>query len=96
MNIFVGNLSHRVCETDLGALFEAHGNVSFITITTDSYDDVRVRDFEDHDSVRRSRGYGYVEMPSRDEAQAAVDTLHGTVLLGRALTVIEALPRATK
>ena len=95
MNIFVGNLSHQVCETDLGALFEAYGQVSSISLITDGYDDIRSRVFEDRDAVRRSRGYGYVEMPSREEAQAAVQALHGTILLGRTLSVIEALPRGT-
>jgi RNA recognition motif-containing protein len=95
MNIFVGNLSHQVCETDLGAMFEAYGQVSSISLITDGYDDIRSRVFEDRDAVRRSRGYGYVEMPSREEAQTAVQALNGTLLLGRTLSVIEALPRGT-
>ena len=81
VNIFVGNLAFTTTEQDLRQLFEPYGTVDTIRIMTD-------RD------TGRSRGFGFVEMPDADEAQAAIMGLHGTALEGRLLTVNEARPRA--
>jgi RNA recognition motif-containing protein len=81
MNIYVGNLSYDVTEADLQAAFEAFGAVASVSIIKDQYSG-------------QSKGFGFVEMPSASEAQAAIAGLHGKALLGRTLTVNEARPRA--
>jgi cold-inducible RNA-binding protein len=81
MNIYVGNLSYDVTEADLQAAFEAFGAVASVRLITDQ-------------SSGQSKGFGFVEMPSASEAQAAITGLHGKALLGRTLTVNEARPRA--
>jgi RNA recognition motif-containing protein len=80
MNIYVGNLSYRTTEDDLRTAFEAYGAVSSASI---------VMDRETH----RSRGFGFVEMPSDEEALEAIQGLNGADLGGRALKVNEARPR---
>jgi cold-inducible RNA-binding protein len=80
LNIYVGNLSFDTSETDLQAAFAAYGTVSTARIATD-------RD------TGRARGFGFVEMASQAEAQAAIAGLNGTDLQGRTLTVNEARPR---
>ncbi len=80
MNIYVGNLSYKTAEEELRAAFERFGEVSRVNILTD-------RD------TGQPRGFGFVEMPNREQAQAAIDGLNGTELNGRALTVNEARPR---
>ena len=80
MNIFVGNLSYDVTEADLRAAFEAFGAVASVNILKDQ-------------ESGQPRGFGFVEMPSAAEAQAAISGLHGKDLLGRPLTVNEARPR---
>jgi RNA recognition motif-containing protein len=81
MNIYVGNLSYDVTEADLRAAFEAFGTVASVSLITDPYSG-------------QSKGFGFVEMPSAAEAQAAIAGLHGKDLLGRTLNVNEARPRA--
>ena len=81
MNIFVGNLSYDVTEADLRAAFEAFGAVASVNILKDQYSG-------------QPRGFGFVEMPSATEAQAAITGLHGKEFMGRPLTVNEARPRA--
>jgi RNA recognition motif-containing protein len=81
MNIYVGNISYDVTEADLQAAFEAFGAVASVNIIKDQYSG-------------QSKGFGFVEMPSASEAQAAITGLHGKELLGRTLTVNEARPRA--
>jgi RNA recognition motif-containing protein len=81
MNIYVGNLSYDVTEADLRAAFEAFGAVASVNIITDQVSG-------------QPRGFGFVEMPSAAEAQAAISGLHGKDLLGRTLNVSEARPRA--
>ena len=81
MNIYVGNLSREVTEEDLREAFEAFGQVTSTKIITDRYTGV-------------SRGFGFVEMPARDEAQAAITGLNGKELKGRTLRVDEARPRS--
>ena len=80
MNIYVGNLSHEVTEEDLRQAFETFGEVTSAKIITDKFSGV-------------SRGFGFVEMPTKAEAQAAITGLNGTELKGQTLTVNEARPR---
>ena len=73
-NIYVGNLSFDATSGDLETLFAGHGEVEKAQVITD-------RD------TGRSRGFGFVEMASADNAQAAIDALNGSDMNGRALTV---------
>ena len=78
--LFVGNLSFNTTENDLQDAFAAHGSVVEVNLMMD-----RVSG--------RPRGFGFVTMSSPDEAQKAIDALHGKQLDGRALTVNIARPR---
>jgi RNA recognition motif-containing protein len=80
MRIFVGNLAWTTTEDELSQLFEPYGAIERIHIMTDR-------------ETGRSRGFGFVEMPNRTEATAAIAELHGTVLGGRTFTVNEARAR---
>jgi len=80
MPIFVGNLAFTITEQDLRQLFEPYGVVDRINIITD------------HETGRQ-RGFGFVEMPDRTAARAAIAGLQGTELAGRVLNVDEAKPR---
>ena len=80
MNIYVGNLSYEVTEEDLRQAFEQSGQVESVSIINDKYSG-------------RSKGFGFVEMPSNVEGQAAIEGLNGKELKGRTLTVNEARPR---
>ena len=80
MNIFVGNLAFSTTDHDLRQLFEPYGDVDTINIITDRY-------------TGQSRGFGFVEMPDRAAAQAAIQGLQGKALGGRTLNVNEAKPR---
>ncbi len=80
MNIYVGNLSNEVTEEDLKQAFETFGEVESVKIIKDKYTD-------------RSKGFGFVEMPSKAEGQSAIDGLNGKELKGKALNVNEARPR---
>ena len=78
--LYVGNLSYGVTSSDLNTMFAAHGTVSSAEVLQD-------RD------TGRSKGFGFVQMGSDAEAQAAIAALHGKEHDGRALTVNEARPR---
>ena len=78
--LYVGNLSYSVDSSTLEQLFSAHGTVQSAEIIND-------RD------TGRSKGFGFVEMGSDAEAQAAIAALNGQENDGRALTVNEAKPR---
>ena len=80
MNIFVGNLSFDETEESMTTAFSPYGEVSSARTITDQYSG-------------RSRGFGFVEMPNQNEAEAAIAALNGKELNGRALTVNEARPR---
>ena len=80
MNIYVGNLSFQTGDAELRAAFEAHGEVTTASVITDR-------------ETGRSRGFGFVEMPSADQARAAIQATNGTELDGRTLNVNEARPR---
>jgi RNA recognition motif-containing protein len=83
VNIYVGNLSFDVSEEDVRAAFEAFGKVESAKIIKDKYSG-------------ESRGFGFVEMPSAEEAKAAISNLNGKELKGRTLNVNEARPRAER
>jgi len=80
--IYVGNLSYDVSQADLEQMFGAHGTVQSVQIITD-------RD------TGRSKGFGFVEMESNEEAEAAMSALDGKDSGGRALKVNEAKPRTS-
>ena len=80
MNIYVGNLSYEVNEEDLQEAFEAFGQVESVRIIKDKYSG-------------QSKGFGFVEMPAKAEAQSAINDLNGKELKGRTLNVNEARPR---
>jgi RNA recognition motif-containing protein len=77
MNIFVSNISFKVREQSLKDLFSEHGEVSNVRIIKDK-------------ETRRSKGYGFVEMPNDSEANAAINALNGTMHYERTIVVAEA------
>lgn len=81
MNIYAGNLSFDLTEDDLRRAFESYGQVESTTIVKDKYSG-------------QSRGFGFVEMPAKAEATAAINGLDGKDLQGRTLKVNEARPRS--
>ena len=81
MKIYVGNLSSEVTEEELRQEFEAFGEVASVDIITDKYSG-------------RPRGFGFVEMASVSEGQAAITGLNGKTLKERTLTVNAARPRS--
>jgi len=80
VNIYIGNLSREVTEDELRKAFEAFGQVTLANIIKDRYSG-------------ESRGFGFIEMPTKTEAQAAITGLNGTSLKERTLSVSEARPR---
>jgi len=80
MNIYVGNLSYEVTEEDLKNAFESFGKVDTVKVIKDN-------------ETGRAKGFGFVEMPEKSEAQAAIEGLNGKDLKGRSLNVNEARPR---
>ena len=80
MNIYVGNLAPDVSDDDLRKAFEGFGTVATANVIKDRF-------------TGESRGFGFVEMPSKEEATAAINGLNGTELKGRSLKVNEARPR---
>jgi RNA recognition motif-containing protein len=80
MNIYVGNLPNTVNENDLREAFQAFGQVDKTAVIKDKFSG-------------ESRGFGFVEMASREEATKAISTLNGRDLKGRALKVNEAKPK---
>ena len=83
MNIYVGNLARSVSDSDLKDAFQAFGEVSSASVIKDKYSG-------------ESRGFGFVEMPSKEEAEKALSALNGKELQGRTITVNEAKPRADR
>ena len=78
--LYVGGLPYSVTDEQLHELFAAHGTVESAKVITDRYTD-------------RSRGFGFVEMSTPEECQAAIEALNGTELEGRSLTVNMSRPR---
>jgi RNA recognition motif-containing protein len=81
MNIYVGNLSREVTEEELRQEFVPFGEVTSVSIIRDKYSG-------------QPRGFGFVEMPSKSEGQAAITGLKGKMLRERTLDVSEARPRS--
>ena len=80
MNIYVGNLSWNLKDQDLSNLFASHGEVSSAKIVTDKF-------------TNRSKGFGFVEMPNDEQAQAAITALNGSEVDGRNIVVNESRPK---
>ena len=80
MNIYVGNLSNTVNENDLREAFQAFGEVATAAVIKDKFSG-------------ESRGFGFVEMPNKDEADKAISMMNGKDLKGRTAKVNEAKPR---
>jgi cold-inducible RNA-binding protein len=80
MKLFVGNLSFQTTEQDLLSLFFEYGTVDTVSVVTD-------RD------TGQPRGFAFVEMPNRTEAEAAIKALDGRELGGRNMNVSEARPK---
>ena len=78
--IYVGGLPYSATEQDINDLFSAHGTVSSVSLITDKY-------------TGQAKGFGFVEMSTDAESQAAINTLNGTMMGGRNLTVNEAKAR---
>ena len=80
MNLYVGNLAREVTEDDLRQAFEAFGQVTTANVIKDRFSG-------------EPRGFGFVEMPGKAEAAAAMEGLNGKDLKGRSIIVNEARPR---
>jgi len=83
MNIYVGNISRTATEQDIKEAFEAFGAVQSAAIIKDKFSG-------------ESRGFGFVEMPNKEEADKAIAGLNGKDVKGRSLTVNEARPRTDR
>ena len=81
--LYVGGLPYSVTESKLQDIFAAHGTVESANVISDKF-------------TGQSRGFGFVEMSSSGEAQKAIESLNGTQLDGRTLTVNEAKPMARR
>ncbi|MEK2644300.1 RNA recognition motif domain-containing protein [Bdellovibrio sp. BCCA] len=81
--LYVGNLSYQMDDQSLGDIFAEFGTVESARIVTDR-------------ETGRSKGFGFVEMSSDDEAQTAITKLNGTEQLGRNMNVSEAKPMAPR
>ncbi|HLZ88793.1 MAG TPA: RNA-binding protein [Puia sp.] len=80
MNIYVSGLSFSIADEELKQLFAEHGKVSSAKVIMDKYSN-------------RSKGFGFVEMPDKDEAEKAIKQLNGFHFEGRSIVVNEAKPR---
>jgi RNA recognition motif-containing protein len=83
MNIYVGNLPYSVTDSDLRETFAQFGNVDQVNLITDKF-------------TGESKGFGFVEMNSNSEADAAIKALNGSDLKGRNITVNQAKPRGER
>ncbi|WP_455674922.1 RNA recognition motif domain-containing protein [Phocaeicola sp.] len=81
MNLYIGNLSYNVKESDLRNVMEEYGTVNSVKLITDR-------------ETRRSKGFAFVEMPNDEEAQNAIKELNGAEYVNRTMVVKEALPKA--
>jgi RNA recognition motif-containing protein len=81
MKLYIGNLPYNVTDEDLREALSAYGQVSSAEVVKDRHSG-------------QSKGFGFVEMPSQDEANAAIRGLNGTDLKGRTINVNEARPRS--
>ena len=83
MNIYVGNLSYKMTDEDLGKLFSTYGTVSESKVVIDK-------------ATRRSKGFGFVEMPNQAEGDEAIRQLDGKEVDGRNIKVNVAKPKEEK
>ncbi len=83
MNIYVGNLPREITEDEVRQAFEAFGQVTEVRIIADKFSG-------------ESKGFGFVEMPSKDEAEKAIEEMNGKDMKGRALNVNEARPKVER
>ena len=83
MNVYVGNLSYEVTEEDLRLAFESFGQIDSVNIIKDRYSG-------------QSNGFGFVEMPSAEEALSAINGLNDKELKGKTLNVNEAHPHTVR
>lgn len=83
MRIYVGNLSYNSAEEDVRQAFSSHGEVTEVNIITDKF-------------TGKSKGFGFVEMPNKEQAEAAIAALNDTELQGMTLRVSEARPRTDR
>ncbi|GIW78845.1 MAG: RNA-binding protein [Gemmatales bacterium] len=81
--LYVGNLPFSVSDSELQTLFEQHGSVQSAQVIIDR-------------ATGRSKGFGFVEMGSNEEAQGAIDSLNGQDFNGRPLTVNVARPKENR
>jgi len=81
--IYVGGLPYATTDEEMSNLFSTHGTVQSARVITDKF-------------TGKSRGFGFVEMGSDEEAQKAIQALHGTQMEGRTLTVNEARPQESR
>ena len=80
MNIYVGNLAYSMTDNDLREVFSEYGEVAGVSVITDK-------------RSGRPKGFGFVEMPNQQEAEAAISALNETSVQGRDIKVNEARPR---
>jgi len=83
MNIYVGNLAHKATEDEVRQAFEEFGQVTEVRLIVDKFSG-------------ESRGFGFVEMPSKDEAAKAIEEMNGKEFMERALNVNEARPKVDR
>ena len=81
--LYVGGLPYSVTDEKLVELFQSHGTVESAKVVTDRYTD-------------QSRGFGFVEMSTQQEAEQAIQALNGTQIEGRSLTVNVSKPRENR
>lgn len=80
MNIYVGNISRESNENEVRTAFEEYGEVTSVKLIKDKFTGV-------------SKGFGFVEMPNKEQAESAIKNLDGSRLNGRVLNVAEAKPK---
>lgn len=80
MNIYVGNIAYQTTEEELKATFQAYGDVEKVRVITDR-------------ETGRAKGFAFVEMPSSEQANAAIEALNGKEIGGRKIAVNEARPK---
>jgi len=83
VNIYIGNLSYDISNTELNKLFEEFGKITSVSIARDKYNG-------------KSRGFGFVEMPVREEAMNAINSLNGKEIKGRKINVNESCPKESR
>jgi RNA recognition motif-containing protein len=83
MNIYVGNIAHAVSEEELRQAFEVFGEVAEVRLITDKFSG-------------KPKGFGFIEMPSKEEAEKAIEEMNGKDLKERPITVNEAKPKTDR